>query len=156
MPRIPTVAERAGGVSQAFGQPAFSWPTRVYWEDTDAGGVVYHAQYLAFLERARTEWMRAQGYGQELLRLDHGLVFAVRAMAIDFLKPGRLDDALAVSASLRECRRASAVFSQAIHRDGDLLLTASVRVAALDAGEFRPRAIPAPLYDRLKALEQVP
>ena len=76
---------------------AFSWPTRVYWEDTDAGGVVYHAQYLAFLERARTEWMRAQGYGQELLRLDYDLVFAVRAMTLDFLKPARLDDALAVS-----------------------------------------------------------
>ena len=135
---------------------AFSWPTRVYWEDTDAGGVVYHAQYLAFLERARSEWMRAQGYGQELLRLEHGLVFAVRAMTLDFLKPARLDDELAVSASLRECRRASAVFTQAIHRGDDLLLTASVRVAALDAGAFRPSAIPSPLYEQLKALEQVP
>ena len=135
---------------------AFSWPTRVYWEDTDAGGVVYHAQYLAFLERARSEWMRAQGYGQELLRLEHGLVFAVRAMTLDFLKPARLDDALAVSASLRECRRASAVFTQAIHRGDELLLTASVRVAALDAGAFRPCAIPSPLYEQLKALEQVP
>ena len=131
----------------------FSWPTRVYWEDTDAGGVVYHAQYLAFLERARTEWMRAQGYGQELLRLEHDLVFAVRAMQIDFLKPARLDDALEVSAGLRECRRASAVFEQSIRRGGDLLLTARVRVAALDAAGFRPRGIPQPLHDRLKALE---
>jgi acyl-CoA thioester hydrolase len=65
----------------------FSLPVRIYWEDTDAGGVVYHAQYLAFLERARTEWMRVQGYGQDLLRLDHDLVFAVRAMTLDFLKP---------------------------------------------------------------------
>ncbi len=135
-------------------QSPFSWPTRVYWEDTDAGGVVYHAQYLAFLERARTEWMRAQGYGQELLRREHGLVFAVRAMTLDFLKPARLDDALAVSASLRECRRASVVFAQAIHRGGELLLTASVRVAALDAGGFRPRPIPQPLHDQLKSLEQ--
>lgn len=134
--------------------PAFSWATRVYWEDTDAGGVVYHAQYLAFLERARTEWMRAQGYGQELLRLEHGLVFAVRAMSLDFLKPARLDDALLVSASLRQCRRASAVFAQAIHRGDDLLLTATVRVAALDAAGFRPQAIPQPLYDELKAHEQ--
>ncbi|MGQ4660154.1 tol-pal system-associated acyl-CoA thioesterase [Lysobacter sp. F6437] len=135
-------------------EPVFSWPTRVYWEDTDAGGVVYHAQYLAFLERARTEWMRAQGYGQELLRLEHGLVFAVRAMQIDFLKPARLDDALQVGASLHECRRASAVFAQDIRRDGELLLTAQVRVAALDAAGFRPRAIPQPLLDQLKALEQ--
>jgi acyl-CoA thioester hydrolase len=135
-------------------EPVFSWPTRVYWEDTDAGGVVYHAQYLAFLERARSEWMRAQGYGQERLRLEHGLVFAVRAMTLDFLKPARLDDALLVSASLRECRRASAVFAQAIHRGDELLLTATVRVAALDAGGFRPQAIPQPLFDELKALEQ--
>ncbi len=134
-------------------EPAFSWATRVYWEDTDAGGVVYHAQYLAFLERARTEWMRAQGYGQELLRLEHDLVFAVRAMQIDFLKPARLDDALEVSAGLQECRRASAVFVQSIRRGDDLLLTAQVRVAALDAAGFRPRGIPQPLYDRLKALE---
>ena len=154
------MAERAARESPALqssapGKPAFSWPTRVYWEDTDAGGVVYHAQYLAFLERARTEWMRAQGYGQELLRLDHGLVFAVRAMALDFIKPARLDDALAVSASLRECRRASAVFAQAIHRGDELLLTASVRVAALDAAGFRPRAIPPLLYGQLKSLERV-
>jgi len=133
---------------------AFSWPTRVYWEDTDAGGVVYHAQYLAFLERARTEWMRAQGYGQEFLRIEHGLVFAVRAMQLDFLKPARLDDALAVSVGLQECRRASAVFTQSIVRGGDLLLTAQVRVAALDADGFRPRPIPQPLHDQLKALEQ--
>ena len=135
---------------------AFSWPTRVYWEDTDAGGVVYHAQYLVFLERARSEWMRAQGYGQERLRLEHGLVFAVRAMKLDFVKPARLDDTLAVSASLRQCRRASAVFAQAIHRGGELLLTASVRLAALDASGFRPRPIPQPLYEQLKSLEQTP
>ena len=134
-------------------EPAFSWPTRVYWEDTDAGGVVYHAQYLAFLERARSEWMRAQGYGQELLRLDHDLVFAVRAMQIDFLRPARLDDALQVGVSLRECRRASAVFAQDVRRGDEVLLTATVRVAALDAAGFRPRPIPQPLLDGLKALE---
>ena len=132
----------------------FSHPVRIYWEDTDAGGVVYHAQYLAFLERARSEWMRAQGHGQERLRLDHGLVFAVRAMTLDFLKPARLDDALEVSAQLVECRRASAVFAQTIRRGDEVLLTARVRVAALDAGGFRPRGMPQSLYDELKALEQ--
>ena len=134
-------------------EPVFSWPTRVYWEDTDAGGVVYHAQYLAFLERARTEWMRAQGYGQELLRLNHDLVFAVRAMQIDFLRPARLDDALQVGVSLRECRRASAVFAQDVRRGDEVLLTATVRVAALDAAGYRPRPIPQPLLDGLKVLE---
>lgn len=150
------MTERGAREPQARGQTAFSWPTRVYWEDTDAGGVVYHAQYLAFLERARTEWMRAQGYGQQRLRIDHDLVFAVRAMTLDFVGPARLDDALAVSASLRQCRRASVVFAQAIHRGDAPLVIASVRVAALDAGGFRPRAIPSPMYEQLKALEQAP
>jgi acyl-CoA thioester hydrolase len=132
----------------------FSWPTRVYWEDTDAGGVVYHAQYLAFLERARTEWLRAHGKGQEALRVDQDLVFAVRAMRIEFRQPARLDDALTVSVALRQCRRASLVLAQSIRRDDTLLLEAEVRVAALNASDFRPRAIPMPLYDELKALER--
>ncbi|TYT23069.1 tol-pal system-associated acyl-CoA thioesterase [Luteimonas viscosa] len=131
---------------------AFSIPTRVYWEDTDAGGVVYHAQYVAFLERARTEWVRALGYGQDMLRLSHDLVFAVRAMRIDFRRPARLDDALQVTVSLRRCRHASVVFAQSILRDGERLLDAEVRCAALDASTFRPRAIPEPLYQQLNRL----
>jgi len=131
----------------------FSHPVRIYWEDTDAGGVVYHAQYLAFLERARTEWLRARGYGQELLREAYDLVFVVRAMRIDFRKPARLDDALDVTVSLRQCRRASLVIAQVIRRGDDTLLDAEVRVAAVGAGDFRPRGIPEPLYDQLKLLE---
>ncbi|WP_238346183.1 tol-pal system-associated acyl-CoA thioesterase [Luteimonas saliphila] len=130
----------------------FSLPTRVYWEDTDAGGVVYHAQYVAFLERARTEWVRALGYGQDVLRLSHDLVFAVRAMRIDFRRPARLDDALQVTVSLRRCRHASVVFAQSILREGEKLLDAEVRCAALDASTFRPRAIPEPLYRQLNRL----
>lgn len=132
---------------------SFSWATRVYWEDTDAGGVVYHAQYLAFLERARTEWLRARGIGQQALRDGLDLVFAVRAMRIDFRRPARLDDALEVSVELRQCRRASLVLLQSVRRGGDVLLDADVRVAALAASDFRPRAIPEPLYTELKALE---
>lgn len=131
----------------------FSWPTRVYWEDTDAGGVVYHAQYIAFLERARTEWMRAQGFGQQALREQYDLVFAVRAMRIDFRKPARLDDALRVTVALRDCRRASLVIAQQVLRDGALLLDAEVKVAALSGSDFKPRPIPEPLYGLLKALE---
>ena len=138
---------------QVAAELLFSWPTRVYWEDTDAGGVVYHAQYLAFLERARTEWLRARGKGQQLLRVEHDLVFAVRSMRIDFRQPARLDDVLEVSVALRQCRRASLVIAQAIHRDGVLLLDAEVRVAALGASDFRPRAMPAPLFDELRGLE---
>ena len=137
-------------------ESVFSWPTRVYWEDTDAGGVVYHAQYLAFLERARTEWMRAQGHGQDRLRTELDLVFAVRSMRIDFRLPARLDDALQVTVALRECRRASLVIAQSIRRDGTLLLDAEVRVAALFAGSFKPRPIPRPLYDALFALVETP
>lgn len=137
-------------------QHAFSLPVRVYWEDTDAGGVVYHAQYVAFLERARSEWMRARGYGQDALRGDHDLVFAVRAMRVDFRRPARLDDLLEVSVALAECRRASLVIAQSIRRGGDLLLDAEVRVAALDARGFRPRAIPEPLYSQLRSLQVRP
>lgn len=131
----------------------FSHPIRVYWEDTDAGGVVYHAQYLAFLERARSEWMRALGKGQQVLRDEHGLMFAVRAMQIDFRLPARLDDALVATVMLRHCRRASVVMAQEIRRDGVLLLGATVRIAALGAGDFRPRPIPDLLYQQFKALE---
>lgn len=131
----------------------FSWPTRVYWEDTDAGGVVYHAQYLAFLERARSEWLRARGVAQDRLRAKHDLVFAVRAMRIDFRAPARLDDLLDVSVAVRDCRKASLVFVQAIHRGGVLLLDAEVRVAALRASDFRPRPIPQPLLDNLASPE---
>lgn len=131
----------------------FQLPVRIYWEDTDAGGVVYHARYLAFMERARSEWMRAHGHGQDALRLGHGIVFAVRAMQIDFLKPARLDDALHVSVELIDCRRASAVFRQHVLRDGERLLAATVKVASLDAATFRPAAIPPALHQHLLALQ---
>ena len=133
--------------------PVFSWPTRVYWEDTDAGGVVYHARYVAFLERARTEWLRWRGQGQEELRNRHDLVFAVRAMQLDFLRPARLDDLLVVTAGLQACKRASMVFAQSIVCGDEVLLTAQVRVAALSAGSFRPKPLPDALYEELKALE---
>ena len=132
-------------------RPPFSLPTRVYWEDTDAGGVVYHARYVGFMERARTEWMRALGYGQESLRTSHGLVFAVRAMRMDFRAPARLDDVLGVTVALRECRRASLVVDQAIECGGRRLLDAEVRLAALDAAGFRPRGIPDELHAVLLA-----
>jgi len=125
----------------------------VYWEDTDAGGVVYHAQYVAFLERARTEWLRAHGHGQERMRHDYDMVFAVRAMQLEFLRPARLDDMLSVTAELSLCRRASIVFTQSVLRGEELLLTAKVRAAVLSASTFRPKAAPAELYEQMKALQ---
>ena len=128
----------------------FSFPARVYWEDTDAGGVVYHARYLAFMERARTEWMRARGWGQEVLRARDDLVFVVRAMQVDFRAPARLDDQLQVSVALVECRGASFVVAQQVLRGDSVLIDAKVRVAALVASSFRPRAIPESLQSELK------
>ena len=122
--------------------PAFIWPIRVYWEDTDAGGVVYHASYLRFLERARSEWLRALGYAQDALREREGVVFVVRAMRLEFLRPARLDDELLVDVALIERRRASLVMRQAIRRGDASLLEAEVKVACVTATDFRPRAVP--------------
>jgi acyl-CoA thioester hydrolase len=127
----------AGAVSTPF-----SFPIRVYWEDTDAGGVVYHASYLRFLERARTEWLRAQGIEQQRLRETDDLVMAVREMRIEFLRPARLDDALAATMLLVERRGASFTVSQELLRGRECLLRARVRVACLHAADFRPRALP--------------
>ena len=135
---------------------AFSWPARVYWEDTDAGGVVYHARYLAFMERARSEWMRALGWDQGVLRDRDDQVFVVRAMDIDFRAPARLDDQLQVSVRLLECRGASLSVGQRIERDGALLVEARVRIAALRASDFRPRPIPDALLTELKSLLETP
>ena len=133
-------------------QDAFAWPVRIYWEDTDAGGVVYHARYLAFLERARGEWLRAHGVEQAVLRDQDDLVFAVRAMDLEFRAPARLDDQLQVSVRLLECRGASLVLAQRVERDGQLLVEASVRIAALRASSFRPCPIPPALAARLATL----
>ncbi|QWP78698.1 tol-pal system-associated acyl-CoA thioesterase [Lysobacter sp. K5869] len=133
----------------------FSWPTRVYWEDTDAGGLVYHAQYLAFMERARSEWVRALGYGQDGLRLEHGLLFVVAGMQIGFLKPGRLDDELRVTVELVRCRRASLIFVQRVMRGEERLIDAEVKIASVDAQQLRPCPIPPALYAQLLA-QQAP
>ncbi len=118
------------------------WPVRVYWEDTDGGGVVYHAAYLKFLERARTELLRSVGLVQSRLRESHGLLFALRGVEMRFLKPARLDDLLEVQTWIQRRGRASLDFGQRIVLDGDVLLTAMVAAACLRADSFRPAAIP--------------
>ena len=122
------------------------WPVRVYYEDTDAGGVVYHAGYLRFLERARTEWLRSLGYSQARLKAEESLVFTVVSMQLEFLKPARLDDLLCVRSRAALSGGASVTFEQEILRgDSERILAAQVRVACLDASEFRPRRLPAAL-----------
>lgn len=135
---------------QAPDSPAFSLPIRVYWEDTDAGGVVYHANYVCFLERARTEWLRTLGISQQELRDREDMVFVVRDMQLDFHAPARLDDVLDVQSRLDHLGRASLVFAQRIVRASDrhVLLEARVRVACLAASRFRPRGLPASLRAR--------
>jgi acyl-CoA thioester hydrolase len=120
----------------------FSFPIRVYWEDTDAGGVVYHASYVRFLERARTEWLRALGIGQQELRESQDLVLVVRAMDLDFHQPARLDDELLASVVVTERRKASLLIEQEITRGDQVLVRANVRVACLVASSFRPRGLP--------------
>jgi acyl-CoA thioester hydrolase len=122
---------------------------RVYWEDTDAGGIVYHARYLAFMERARSEWLRAQGVDQRLLREREQTQFAVVDMQIEWRRPARHDDLLTVTAELRERTRATFSFAQRVLRGEDLLASAVVRVAALDSSSLRPRRLPTSLLDTL-------
>ncbi|MBS0192650.1 MAG: tol-pal system-associated acyl-CoA thioesterase [Proteobacteria bacterium] len=135
--------------AQASPAPAFIWPIRVYWEDTDAGGVVYHASYLRFLERARTEWLRVLGFAQEALREREGVVFVVRAMRLEFLRPAKLDDELGVELAVLQARRASLLLGQTIRRGDVRLLEAEVKVACVAATDFRPRVVPEALAARL-------
>jgi acyl-CoA thioester hydrolase len=129
--------------------PTFAWPIRIYWEDTDAGGVVYHARYLHFLERARTEWLRAAGVGQQDLRAGEGVVFAVHSMELRFNAPARLDDLLTATVMPLERRSASFSVMQELRREPEAraLVEARVRVACLDAAAFRPRPIPEHLLE---------
>lgn len=122
----------------------FQWRVRVYYEDTDSGGVVYYANYLRFMERARTEWMRARGFEQDRLRAEHGLLFAVRSAQVDYLQPARFNDLLDVSVAVQDVGRASLTFHQAVTRadEAPLLCSGMLKIACIDAAAFRPKAIP--------------
>ncbi len=127
----------------------FTWPVRVYYEDTDAAGVVYYAHYLRFLERARTEWLRAAGFEQPQLARDFGVIFVVRSVAIEYLRPARFNDLLTVTATPTRIGRSTLDIDQTVERD-ELLVTAQVRIVCVQAGSFRPVAIPAPIRNRLE------
>jgi acyl-CoA thioester hydrolase len=140
---------------------AFAWPARVYWEDTDGGGIVYYANYLRFLERARTEWLRSLGHSQQQLLQDAGIVFTVVSLEIGYRAPARLDDELRVTCEPRSDGASCLEFAQRIYRDkggldlgreaGQLLTEASVRVACVDARTLRPRRLPEFLLEALAA-----
>ncbi len=127
----------------------FIWPIRVYYEDTDAGGVVFYANYLKYFERARTELLRANGYEQDQLVQQEGILFVVRSMQIDYLSPARFNELLQVSADLVEVKKASLVFNQVVSREQQPLCTAVCKIACLDANTMRPKAIPPYLPQQL-------
>ena len=129
----------------------YSFPVRVYYENTDAGGVVYHSEYLKFLERARTEWLRHLGYDHQALGRNHKVVFVVSSMAIDFVKPAKLDDMVAVSVQLESLGKVRSVFVQEIRREDEVLVKAKVTVACLTVDSFKPVEIPEPLRRKMEA-----
>lgn len=121
----------------------FSWPVRVFYEDTDAAGLVYHGNYLKFMERARTEWLRQCGHCHGRMHNGEGVLFVVTEMTIRFVQPARLDDLLEVRARIKHCAGASLVFDQTISSEtGELVCAAEVKVGCLDARSLRPRRLP--------------
>ena len=136
-------------------RPVFEHPIRVYWEDTDAGGIVFYANYLKFFERARTEWLRALGVGQQALRNETGGMFVVSETSVKYHRPAKLDDQLRVTASLAEAGRASLVIAQQAwlkHPAGQsetLLCEGTIRIGWVDASSLKPARIPSSVLERL-------
>jgi len=121
----------------------FIWPVRVYYEDTDAAGVVFYANYLNFMERARTEWLRKIGFEQDKLKQEKNILFAVRSVIIDYLKPAYFNELLSVRSKLIDQRPASLVFNQSIFNDNNVkLCVAEIKIACLNSINMKPEPIP--------------
>jgi len=129
----------------------FIWPVRVYYEDTDAGGVVFYANHLKFFERSRTEMLRAMGFEQDELAANEGIIFVVRSVQVDYLSPARFNEQLQVSAKVSLAKKASLTFEQTITRGDEVLCKGSIRIACLDVQTMRPKAIPETLFRTLRA-----
>ncbi|MEO8383852.1 MAG: tol-pal system-associated acyl-CoA thioesterase [Betaproteobacteria bacterium] len=130
---------------------SFDFPQRVYFEDTDAGGVVYHAQYIKFLERARTEWLRYLGFTNSDLERKYKMLFVVSEIAVEFIKPARLDDAINISVSIENLGRVRVMFHQEIRRGEESLVKARVTVATVAAETFKPIEIPTDVKKKMEA-----
>lgn len=128
---------------------AFTWPVRVYWEDTDAGGVVYYANYLKFLERARSEWLRSLGFEQPELLDRHGGMFVVKRVEAEYRLPARFNDSLSVEVALADRNKASLAMAQRILRNAELLMTARVTLVWVKENSFKPARIPAEILQSL-------
>lgn len=129
---------------------AFAWPVRVYWEDTDAGGIVFYANYLKFFERARTEWLRSLGVHQSRLKAEAGGMFVVGETTVRYLAPARLDDELLVTAIVEAAGRASLIIAQQAWRGDTLLAEGTIRIGWVDDRTLRPGRIPAAILEVLK------
>lgn len=127
----------------------FLWPVRIYYEDTDSGGVVYYANYLKFMERARTEWLRAAGFEQDELIKENNVIFAVRSVQIDYLLPAKFNEELLVTTSVIKKGKASISVEQNVKRDETVLCTAVIKIASLNANDFKPAAMPQDLYNKI-------
>jgi acyl-CoA thioester hydrolase len=128
----------------------FSWSVRVYYEDTDAGGVVYYANYLKFFERARTEWLRSFGLNQDKLAQEEGLIFVVRRASLDFVRPARLDDMLEVTVEPLKLARVYVQLAQEARRGAQVLARAEIQVACLNLRDFKPVAMPQSLRESIQ------
>ena len=129
-------------LSPASLQPDFRWPVRVYWEDTDAGGIVFYANYLKYFERARTEWLRSLGHAQEAMRAEAGVMFIVTDTSVRYRRPARLDDLLDVTVRVQHAGRAQMTVAQQAWRGTELIAEGSIRIGCVDAGTCRPQRIP--------------
>lgn len=132
----------------------FVWPVRVYYEDTDSGGVVYYANYLRFMERARTEYLRYFGFEQDQLIVDEGVIFAVRSIEVDYRRPARFNELLEVSARILQRGGASMTFHQEVRRNGDVLCSGKVKIASVEASTLRPVPIPQQIVSALDITEK--
>lgn len=128
----------------------FSLPIRVYFQDTDAGGVVYHASYVNFMERARTEWLRTHGYSNAGLMKEFGVVFVVRSLKLEYLKPALLDDMLDVTAQIKDVGRSRLTLLQTVRRGEDLLTEAETHLVCVSLASFKPVAVPEVLRVQLE------
>ncbi len=120
----------------------FSWPVRVYYQDTDAGGVVYHSNYVNFMERARTEWLRTFGYSNAGMMKELGVMFVVRSVKLDYLRPAQLDDLLEVTALIKEVGRSRVTLTQTVMRGEELLTEGEVHLVCVDVQTFKPVSVP--------------
>lgn len=158
----PVVGSRARNMEFRIGagRTDFHWPVRVYYEDTDSGGVVYYANYLRFFERARTEWLRQLGFEQDELRANSGIIFSVCEVQLAYHRPARFNDRLNVVSTISQLRKASVMFAQQVHRVSpgtteteSLLCSGTIRVACVHAEAFRPLAIPRELWEMMDGVK---